>query len=135
MSESKKLNQMQAARIQRNCVIRGLASRPQGVSYKEIGYPVKSITEDVLKMVADGILHRRTPTGGARCKGARFFTDPAMADAYFCPVRSQVQPRSVVIGRSRGPAHLPGEPDFSNAKVTIARTPSASLRTNTHTAF
>jgi hypothetical protein len=135
MSESKKLNQMQAARVQRNCVIRGLASRPQGVSYKEIGYPVKSITEDVLKMVADGILHRRTPTGGAKCKGARFFTDPAMDNAYFAPVRNHVQSRSVVTGGSRGPAYLPGEPDLSNAKVTLAKPPGNSLRTNTHTAF
>lgn len=132
MSEPKKLTQLQAARVHRQCVIRGLASRPHGVSYKELGYSISTITADVQQMIADGILYRRTPTGTAKCKGARFFTDQAMADAFFGPVRGPLKKASFVI---RGPAHLPGEPDFSRAKVTIARTPGASLRTNTYMAF
>jgi len=126
----KKLNAIQLARIERLSKIQRLAMRSQGFSYDEIGCSVKTVYEDVLKMVADGILHRRTPTGGTRCKGARFFANIADADAFFGSVRKSRG--TAAAARVTGPAHLDVEPDLSKAKYTIAPTPVRMLRTNTH---
>lgn len=128
----KKPNAVQLARIERLQHIRGLASRPQGVSYAEIGCSPKTAIEDMQKMMAEGTLFRRTPTGGLKCKGARFFTSLADADAYFGPPR---KPKFLNSSRVIGPAHLDIEPDLSKAKYTIAPPPARTLRTNTHSSL
>ena len=129
----KKLNAIQFARIERLQNIRSLASRPQGVSYAEIGCSPKTAIEDMKKMIAEGTLFRRTPTGGLKCKGARFFTSLADADAYFGPPRKPKFPPPAL--KVIGPAHLDIQPDLSKAKYTIAPPPERTLRTNTHSSW
>ena len=126
----KKLNAIQLARIERLSKIQRLAMRVQGVSYDEIGCCLKTVYEDIKKMISDGVLHRRTPTGGINGKGARFFANLSDADAFFGSVRKLKG--TPAAARVTGPAHLDGEPDFSKAKYTIATPPVRMLRTNTH---
>ena len=124
----KKLTATQMARVQRLCAIRGLASRPDGVTYKELKHSEKTLIKDFKELMADGVLFRRTASGGLKSKGARFFTNIADADAFF----KKTRPTTRAAARVTGPAHLDIEPDLSKAKYTIAAPPVRTLRTNTH---
>lgn len=114
-------------------LIASLAARPCGVGYSEMQVSVHVANKQVEKMVADGVLFRRNPSGTKFGKGMRFFASKEAADKYFGPARPNPRSdRRITKPVARGPAHLPGEPDFSKAKWIIAPPPIRSLRTNTH---
>lgn len=114
-------------------LIAKMASRPQGVSYSEMQISIHRANKEVEKMVTDGILFRRNPGGTKTGKGMRFFSTKEAADKFFGVARPNPRSDRRVSGTvMRGPAHLPGEPDFSKAKWIIAPPPVWSPRTNTY---
>lgn len=107
-----------------------LSKRSCGVSKSEIDYPASLITRCFNDLLAEGKIHRMCGSGALQGKNARYFANKEDGNRFFSKTKTTSD--TLKIKYFKGPAFLEGEPDFSKAKITIAKAPDMPLRTNTH---
>lgn len=114
-----------------------LAARPQGVGAKDIAGPRTTSSINLRKLLAEGLLHR----AGGHLE-VRYFTDPERAKTWHKLVtvaRAPAARSRVPMGRKTTTRAGWGRDDpcviTSETRVTIAPTPPAPTRTNTHSVY